>query len=328
VRLSFREKQNLYHSLGQLLRSGVTFPSALATLSRTSRGSLRKLLTQLDGAITGGLTVGEAFAAQRPAVSELEAGIVAAVEHAGRLDRGLTQLAEYFGALDAARSGVIRKIAYPVFVLHFGILVLGLPTLLTTGLGVYARETGFIFAVIYGVAIVIGLAVPVLRDFGATSAAMDSLLRLIPLVGAIRRDFAVARFCATYEMQLDASVNAMDGLAAAARASRSALIATAVKRALPEIRGGAQVGPLLAVSDAFPEAVMRSFSVGEQTGRLGEELGRMANEHQAAAITKLDLLAEWLPKLIYIAVCGYLGYRIVSWYGGYLQQVEDLTKQM
>lgn len=328
MRLRFREKQNLYHSLGQLLRSGATFPSALESLARTSRGSLRQLLTRLTNSVAGGLTVGEAFAAQRPAVSDLEAGIVAAVERAGRLDRGLAQLAAYFGALDAARAGVMRKIAYPVFVLHFGILVLGLPTLIASGAGAYAKETGFIFALFYGVAIVIGLAVPLLRDLGATDASVDALLRFVPLIGGIRRDFAMARFCATYEMQLDAGVNVMDGLAAAGRASRSAKIATAVKRALPEVRGGAQVGPLLAVSQAFPEEMIRSFCVGEETGRLGEELARLAAEYQASAITRLDTLAEWLPKLIYLAVCAYIGYRIVSWYGGYLQQVEELTKQM
>jgi type II secretory pathway component PulF len=67
------------------------------------------LLGQLNRAIERGSTVAEAFAAQRPNVSEMEAGIVAAVERAGRLDRGLTQLAAYFGALDAARSSALNR---------------------------------------------------------------------------------------------------------------------------------------------------------------------------------------------------------------------------
>src|SRR5262245_50724941 len=78
VSLRFREKQSLYHSLGQLLRSGVTFPAALRSLTATSRGGLRQLLRQLNRSIENGSTVAEAFAAQRPAVSEMEAGIVAA----------------------------------------------------------------------------------------------------------------------------------------------------------------------------------------------------------------------------------------------------------
>jgi type II secretory pathway component PulF len=325
VHLRFREKQSFYHSLGQLLRSGVTFPAALQSLSRSSRGGLRQLLKQLNQAITGGLTVAEAFAAQRPMVSEMEAGVVAAVERAGRLDYGLAQLAEYFGALDAARAGVIKKAAYPVFVLHFGIFALGIQTLVTSGLPAYLREIGSVFAVLYSAALVIVLAATLLKDLAATSPTVDSLLRLIPVIGRIRTNFAVSRFCATYEMQLGAGVNVMDGLKSAARAARSGLISSSVKRVIPEVLAGGQVGPLLGVSQAFPEETIRGISVGEETGKLDEELNRLAAEHQRAGIAALDTLAEWLPRMIYLATCIYIGYRVVMWYGGYLQQIQQLT---
>jgi type IV pilus assembly protein PilC len=311
-----------------LLRSGVTFPAALQSLAPSSRGNLRRLLAQLNRAIAGGQTVAEAFAAQSPTVSEMEAGIVAAVERAGRLDRGLAQLAEYFGALEVARSGVMKRLAYPIFILHFGVLALGVQTLMARGAAAYLREVGSILALVYGVALVIGLTVPLLRDAGATSSFMDALLRCIPLIGSIRLNFSVARFCATYEMQLGAGVNVMDALTAAGRASRSGLILAAVRRAVPQVINGGQVGPLLAVSSAFPSATMRDFSVGEQTGTLDEELDRLATVHQRQALAKLDTLAEWFPKLIYLAVVLYLGYGIVSFYAGYYQQIKELTDQI
>jgi type IV pilus assembly protein PilC len=326
VSLRFREKQSLYHSLGQLVRSGVTFPAALQKLAPSSRGSLRRLLGQLNRSIESGSTVAEAFAAQRPSISEMEAGIVAAVERAGRLDRGLSQLAAYFGALDAARSSALKKAAYPIFVLHFGILALGVKTLITGGLGAYVREVGALFLLVYGIALVIALAVPLLSDLGATSRAVDSLLRCVPLIGAIRRNFAVSRFCSTYEMQLGAGVNVMDSLKAAGRASRSGLIATTVARALPEVVKGSQVGPQLSLGSAFPEAMLRDLTVAEQTGRLDEELDRLAEEHRRAALSTLDLLAEWGPRLIYLAVVVYIGFRIVDFYAGYMRTIEDLTK--
>ncbi len=324
--LRFREKQSLYHSLGQLLGSGVTFPAALQRLAPSSRGGLRRLLGQLNRAIEGGSTVAEAFAAQRPGVSEMEAGIVAAVERAGRLDRGLAQLAAYFGALDAARSTAVKKAAYPIFVLHFGILSLGVQTLVTKGVGPYVREVGALFLLVYGIALVIALAVPLLSDAGATSALMDALLRRIPLIGAIRRNFAVSRFCSTYEMQLGAGVNVMDSLKAAGRASRSGLIARNVARALPEVLRGGEVAALLARGSAFPEAMLRDLSVGEQTGKLDEELDRLAEMHRRAALSSLDLLAEWGPRLIYLGVVCYIGFRIVDWYAGYMKTIEELTK--
>jgi type IV pilus assembly protein PilC len=328
VSLRFREKQSLYHSLGQLLRSGVTFPAALQQLAPSSRGSLRRLLGQLNRSIESGSTVAEAFAAQRPGVSEMEAGIVAAVERAGRLDRGLMQLATYFGALEAARSTALKRAAYPIFVLHFGILALGVKTLVTQGVGPYVREVGSLLLLVYGIALVIALAVPLLSDAGATSRVMDALLRSIPLIGSIRRNFAVFRFCSTYEMQLGAGVNVMDSLKAAGRASRSGLIATTVARALPEVVKGDQVGPLLSRGSAFPESMLRDLTVAEQTGRLDEELDRLAEEHQRAALSSLDLLAEWVPRLIYLGVVAYVGFRIVSFYAGYMKTIEDLTKDL
>ncbi len=328
VSLRLREKQSLYHSLGQLVRSGVTFPAALQKLAPTSRGRLRSLLVRLNRSIEGGSTVAEAFAAQRPVVTEMEAGIVAAVERAGRLDRGLTQLAEYFGALEAARTSAWKKATYPIFVLHFGILTMGVSTLVSAGLPAYLRETGSLLLLVYAVAMLLAIAVPVLSEAGARSALLDSLLRWVPMIGAIRRNFAISRFCSTYEMQLGAGVNVMDSLKAAGRASRSGLVAQTVARAIPDVLRGEQVGALLARGNAFPETMLRDFSVGEQTGRLDEELARLTDEHRKIALSKLDSLAEWLPRLLYLGVVGYLGYRIVGFYAGYLHQVEEIGNQI
>ena len=326
--LRLRDKQSLYHSLGQLLRSGVTFPAALQKLAPTARGRLRALLRALNSAVERGSTIAEAFAAQRPAVSEMEASIVAAVERAGRLDRGLTQLAEYFGALDAARRGIWKKLAYPIFILHFGVLSLGIGTLISQGLGAYVHEVGSLLLLVYAVALLVAIAVPMLSEAGARSAGLDAVLRAIPQIGAIRQNFAVARFCSTYEMQLGAGVNVMDSLKAAGRASRSGLIAGTVAAAVPEVLKGGEVGPLLARGSAFPEEMLRSFSVGEQTGRIDEELDRLSAEHRAVALAKLDSLAEWLPRLLYLVVAAYIGYRIVSFYAGYLKQVEEIGNQI
>jgi type II secretory pathway component PulF len=325
VSLSLREKQSLYHSLGQLLRSGVPLPGALANLAQTAGGGQRRLLLRLQQSVSAGRTVGEALGAARPAVSEMEVGIVSAVERAGRMEQGMTQLARYFEALAVAREGILKKCAYPAFVLHFGIIVLALPTLIAgAGLGAYLRQTAGVLVLVYGIALVIALLIPLLVDAGALSAAFDSLLRMIPLLGKIRRAFAVARFCATYEMQLSAGINVMDALQAAQRASRSGLIRATVRRAVPEVRNGAQVGSLLAAGGAFPEPMIRAFNVGEQTGELDQELARLAADYQAEGIARLENAAEWLPRLFYVAIMLYTGYSIVTLYQKYLQDMGKL----
>ncbi len=326
--LSLREKENFYRSLSQLLRTGSTFPQALESLSRSMRGGRRSFAKALRKRAEG-RSVSETFATQRSTVSEMELGTLAAVERAGKLDHGCAQLAEHFRSLAVAREAILRKSAYPIFVLHFAVLVFALPKALSGGgFEGYARQTLGIFAICYGAGLVVFLMLPMLRDLGATSAAIDGLLRALPLSGKVRRAFAVARFCGTYQMQLDAGVNVMDALEAAGRASRSGLIHSAVHRAVPGVRSGAPAGPMLAGSGAFPEEVGHSICTGEETGSLDAELQRLAGEYQKEGLTRLDTLAEWLPRMLMLGIFAYVGYGIVRFYMGYLKQVQDIVDQI
>jgi type II secretory pathway component PulF len=327
VSLSLREKQSLYHSLGQLLRSGVPLSGSLQSLAQTSSGSQRKFIQRLSKQITAGKTIGEAMAAERPDVSELEIGIVTACEKSGRLEYGMTQLAEYHGAFATAREGMLKKSAYPLFILHFGILLFDIKTLIVgAGLVAYLRQVLGKLILIYGIGLVVYLLVPLLRDAGSKSATFDSLLRLLPMIGPIRRAFATSRFCATYGMQLDAGINVIDALESAQRASLSGMMRAAIKRAIPEVRQGAQVGPLLAASGAFPEPMTRAMCVGEQTGELDQELARMAAEYQKEALARLETASEWVPRLIYVAILLYTGYSIIMVYMAYMSTLGQLME--
>jgi hypothetical protein len=38
----------------------------------------------------------------------------------------------------------------------------------------------------------------------------------------------------------------------------------------------------------------------------------------------LEALADWLPRLLYLGILLYLGWKIISFYQGYLGQVQSL----
>ena len=310
--LSLRDKQTLYHSLAQLVRTGVPFPTALDKLAGTQRGGGRRLIRAVRAGIQAGKTVGESFARQRPAVTQLETSVISAVEKSGQLERGLSELSKYFGALEQARASIIKRCAYPVFLLHFGIIVLNVPTYVLKSPEAFCRETLTAFVFFYAAVAIIAMLAPLLRDAGAVSAAMDRLLSAVPLIGKVRRAFALSRFCTVYGLQLDAGVNVIDSLIAAGSASRSGMVRSAVDGAVPEVRGGAQVGPLLAMSGAFPADFVQSLIVGEETGSLDDELKRMSEELRQQALGTLEVLADWIPKLIYVGIVLYLAYRILS----------------
>ncbi len=314
MRLSYREKESLYRSLAQLVRSGLPFPTAVEKLAATSSGKFRQVLRGFREAMDRREDVGAAFAAQKGVISQMESGVVVAVARSGRLEHGLQQLAEYFAALAQARATIIRKSAYPLFILHFGVFVLGAPTLVTQGVGPYLRQIGPIFLVIYAVAAAGAFLIQALREAGATNPSVDRILRRVPLIGKVRRAFALARFCLIYDIQLDAAVNVIDALIAAAHASGSGLIERAVKNAVPEIRTGSTVAALLGTSGAFPQEMMTALMIAEETGGLDRELPRLWAEFQREALLRLETAAEWSAKLLYVGVVLYLTWGIVSTY--------------
>lgn len=149
----------------------------------------------------------------------------------------------------------------------------------------------------------------------------DRFLRLLPLLGKVRRAFSLGRFCATYEMQLQSGVNVMDSLSHAGRASQSAVLANAVERLLPRIRLGEQVGASMAAVGAFPKSMVRSMRLGEETGKLDEELKNLTEKFQQEAMGRIKTLSDWIPKILYIVIAGYVAYQIVSIYAGMMSNV-------
>jgi len=325
VSLSLREKQSLYHSLAQLVRTGIPFPTALEKLVHTTRGDQRKLVDAARKSLAAGRTVAEAFAKQPEAVTPLEVAVIAAVEKSGQLDRGLSDLSDYFGVLDQARSTIIKKSAYPVFLLHFGILALSVPTIVLKDVAHFWHEVGTTLFFVYGGVALVALAAPLVRDCGASSALIDRLLLIVPVIGKIRRSFALSRFCTVYGLQLNAGINVIDALLTAGRTSRSGLVRSAANAAAPKVRSGATaVGPLLAASGAFPSELTQALIVGEETGALDEELHRMAKEYREKALSALEVFADWLPKLIYVGICLYLAWKIIGMASGYYGSMQKL----
>lgn len=324
--MSPRDKQQLYHSLAQLIRVGVTFPAALDKLAKTAKGPARRTVKWIRQGLDSGKTVAEACASS--GLSGTEIAVLTAVEHAGSLDRGLEQLSRHFGAVATARGRVMAKLAYPIFVLLLAVVLLNLPTLVREGAEAYLRAT---LPVILGtVASVVAIYIggKIIGKLAASSALVDALVRTVPLIGGMQSAFAMARFCLVYELQLGASINVMNALEASGEASRSGLVRRAIRKIVPQVRAGNQAGPLLAESGAFEPHVADGIMVGEETGSLSNELRRLAETESERAFGRLEAMAEWLPRLFYVGVLLYTGWLIVNVFREYLKTITSLLDQM
>ena len=331
VKLSLRQKQTFYHELQQFLKSGIPLPQAVEALVPETRGDVRRVLARLGEMLLRGMSVTDAFAGLRPAVGELEVSLISASGSSGRLEQAFIYLSNYFGTLETVRAGIVRQAAWPLIQLHLGIIVLNAVGMLFAGgfvLQTYLVQTVEALGVLYLGLFALWVISTTLLKMGQRDVFIDRLLGWLPLVGTMRRNLALSRFCATYEMQLQAAINIMDGLHAAADASQSARIRAAIEAVVPQVRAGAQVGASLTGSAAFPAALQRALRIGEETGSLDADLRKWADYYQSAAIRTLEALGTWLPRIGNLLIIVYLGYRIVATYSQMFQGYDKMLNDM
>ena len=324
MKLNLREKQSLYHELRQFLSSGIPLPQAVEALEAETRGDVRRVLGRLRELFLSGSSVPDAFAKLQPTLGDLEVSLIAASSNSGRLEQAFIYLSNYFGTLESVRASVVKQATWPLIQLHIGIVVLNAVALFIGGnfdLGTYLVQTGEALGILYAVGAGLWLLSAYLLRQSRTDVFTDRMLGWLPIVGNLRRNLALSRFCATYEMQLQAAINIMDGLHAAADASQSARIRAAIEDVLPQVRGGAPVGASLTGSPAFPSALLRALRLGEETGSLDADLRKWADYYQTRAVTSLESAGTWLTRIGNLGILVYLGYRIIITYneilGGY-----------
>jgi type IV pilus assembly protein PilC len=323
-RLSISEKREFYAGMARLMRSGTSLPAALELMAQDAPRRVAHFLRALNTRIKAGEPLGDALLMQRPRVSELEASIVSAAARGGRLDRGCEQLARYFEALERAGKELTSRMMYPVLVLIGGPFILNIKFLFTGSLKAFLWAAVAPLVIIFAIAAGIWLGWKVLAEVARTNVLVDALLARIPGIGPVRERFALARFFATLDAQLEAGVNIWEAFANAARTSDSARIITAARRAMPMLQAGERLSEALSREKVLPLEYLRAFRVAEQTGELDSELTALAEKAEKLAVATLNRWSEWLPRLIYGMVVVYSGYQIVSIMRGYVSQINSV----
>ena len=314
VKLSLREKQNLYHELQQFLTSGIPLSQAVEALMPETGGSVRRVLSRLLELFLAGSSVPDAFGSLQPTFGNLELSMISASSNTGRLEQSFTYLSNYFGALEGVREKTVRGFLWPAFQFHVAVFVSNLIPLFLGAMSWndYVLRCVITLGSCYLGAMVLWFVGVTLTTMGRTDGTVDFLLGRIPLIGKLRRNLALSRFCATYEMQLQAGINVYDSLHAAADASQSARIEKFVASALPSVQGGSSFGSTLTGKGVLPSALQRAIRLGEETGDLDENLQRWAVYYQQAAVRALDTAGAWIPRIFYFLMAGYLIYCIIS----------------
>ena len=319
--ISRREIDAFTRQLANLLAAGVPMSRALGILSReATRMAPKKLWAVVHDQVAGGMSLADALSIHSQAFSPIYVAMVRAGEMGGFLDLVLEQIAT-FRTREADLKGRVKSaMVYPTIlaILATGILVFLLTFFIPRFSQMFAEFGGSLPAltqyivaasgilVKYWLVLVLGIVLVVFavrrmlsREEGRRT--MATLVLRLPLLGTGIARFALVRFCRMLGTLVGAGVPLITSLRVAKEAIGNQVLADTVSSAIESVQKGHPLARSLeSCRLLFPAAVIEMVSVAEESGRLDQELTRLATAYDQELDRYLKMVVTLIePALLF-----------------------------
>ncbi len=327
-KISARVLENFTRLLSSLLAAGVPLSRALTILHKeASTLAAAAKWKEIHGLVIDGMSLADAMAKSPETFPRVYVAMVQAGETGGFLDLVLAQIADFQAREKDLRSKVMTAMLYPtiLLVLALGVVVflltffiprfqlifsasgaaLPLLTQIIVGVSHLVRS--------YGLFVVAGMVVGglLLRSWFTSEIGRrvwEGLILRSPVVGPLVAQFAMARFCRMLGTLLGASVPLVQALNVARKSIGNQILVDAVSQAIDRVSAGGQLGQSLAdCRGLFPGSVLEMIAVAEESGRLDQELVRIANVTEGDLDRELKTAVAFAEPVMLFFIAGFIG---------------------
>jgi type IV pilus assembly protein PilC len=129
----------------------------------------------------------------------------------------------------------------------------------------------------------------------------------LPIFGKIIAKIAVARFARTFASLMTAGVSVLDALEVTGKAVGNKVIQKEIEKIAEAVKNGQPLGKQLLAADYFPPIVGQMMTVGEETGKIGEILIKVADFYDEEVDTVIDSLASIIEPLMIVVLGSLVG---------------------
>jgi len=318
--------------MATLLGASIPIPQALESLGEEEENVvMREVVRGTAESVRKGSALSAALEEHPRLFSKLYVSMVRVGEEAGVLPKVMSDLAALLEHEDEVRAEVVAAVAYPLFVLGFGVFtvtilltvvlprlfgmlqemlpVLPMPTL------VLLRVSGAVHG--YWPWLLLGLAGGAVwvRWYGRTAKGavmVDRAKLALPLMGRVFQAAALGRFARTLGTLVGSGVSLLPALKIVESTIGNLVLANLVARVAEETRGGDSLAAPLREFGVFPRAAIQMISVGEETGRLDEMLLKVADMEERQMRARTRMLISLLGPALILVVGAVVGFMVIA----------------
>jgi type IV pilus assembly protein PilC len=327
-RINARVLENFTRLLSSLLAAGVPLSRALVILQKEAANPTAKAKwKEVHDLVVDGMSLANAMAKSPDVFPRVYVAMVEAGETGGFLDVVLAQIADFQSREKELRSKVTSALIYPIILLVLAVCVLvfllvffiprfqsifadfgaSLPLLTQIIVGVSHALRSYGLILLLGLGLIGFMVWSWLASAKGRRVWEGAILRLPTLGGLVAR-FAMARFCRMLGTLLAAGVPLINGLNVARRSIGNQILVDAVADSIDHVKEGKALGSSLAECRAlFPGSVLEMISVAEESGRLDQELVRVADVTEGDLDRQLKTAVAMAEPLMLFLIAAFVG---------------------
>lgn len=331
-RISSKDKIVFTRQFATLIGAGLPLAQSLRTVAdQTQNKSLKAVVEDILSTVEGGKTLAESFGRHPEVFDKVYLSLIAAGELSGTLDESLRRIAAQ-QEKDAAMMSKIRgALTYPAIVLVVIFLVMGfmlftvvpqvqtlykdmhqqLPWITQLMVGFADFMIRFWWLVLIVVIIAIYFISQYFKTEGGTKTK-DTIKLNIPLFKGLFRRLYMARFARTGQILLATGVAMLETLGICSEAVNNVIISHSIDNAAEKVKGGKALSDSLKGEDYIMPLIPQMISIGEQSGKIDEMLGKAAQVYEDELDEQIRTISTMIEPILMVVLAVVAGGMIAA----------------
>lgn len=319
-RITIKDKIVWTRQFATLIGSGLPISSALNTVGEQTQNKILRAATEdILSMVESGRSLASALEKYPEIFSKVYRSLVAAGEVSGTLDDSLKRLALQLEKDAATMSRVRGAMVYPAIVLAVMIFVMLFMVLsvvpqvqtLYNDLGqtlpwttqILVWFTNFLLKWWWVVLILLIAVVYLLWHYFRTKKGIrfkDTFKLNVPLFSKLTRKLYMSRFARTTQILLATGVSMLDVLKIAGESVNNVIVKEEIDDAANKVKGGTKLSTALKDKQYILPLIPQMISVGEQSGKIDEMLGKAAQVYEDELEEEVRNLSTMIEPILMV----------------------------
>lgn len=321
-RITTKDKVVFTRQLSTLIGAGLPLSQSLRTVvEQTQNKQLQSIIQEILSAVEGGKPLSESFAKYPRVFDDVFISLIAAGELSGTLDESLKRVANQQEKDAAIVSKIRGALTYPIIVLVviFGVMAFMLFTVVPQVKKLYSdldKELPLITQVMVSTAdflvgywwitaVVVGVMIYFLIQYLRTESGIEFKDRFklrVPLFGRMFKKLYMARLTRTGQSLLGSGVSMLDMLRVTSEAINNTILEKSIKRVAEKVQGGKALSSSLEVEKEILPLVPQMIKIGEQSGRIDEMLGKVAQVYEDELDEEIRTISTAIEPILMVVL--------------------------